>query len=865
MPFVIEYLLKVSFTLALVYLFYQFVLRRLTFYNWNRWYLVGYSLLAFIIPFMNITDFLFRHELQQSPVVQMVPSFSGSDVIGGNAVQEWTMKDIVWIVFAAGVLFMVVRLLVQIASLYKLHRKATLLHEDGMKLFHVEAEIIPFSFHNAIYINRNLHNSAELKEIIKHEFVHIKQKHSIDIFIGELLCIVLWFNPFAWLMRRAMRQNLEFIADHNVLQNGMDKKQYQYLLLKVIGNQQFSVTANFNFSSLKNRIAMMNKIKSARMQLIRFLFVLPLLAVLLLAFREKINSTSPANEHDNTVTIAGMVVDADTYTPVANALLRVNGKNISVTTDAQGYYKIKIPFENKPLQFLVEVEANGYKAMQSKENWGNFYEAPIYQAYGKTIEFFGLSKKPGDHSFSTIAGSSTFEEGLDYTNVLIALGEVRKQQTDPNYWTKDTIPDHQLPANVRQVEVKKENGEEKVIIKLKNGNVEIFDLKDAKQKELFEKKYGYAILPPPPPAAPSLPSKEQWIMAGNKDIMSMSLTKQNGQNKVEIKFKNGKVESYDLNDPKQKNAFENKYGELKEPPPPSALIEMPVAVEPPVATVSIITAPSPGSSAIGTTAPTPPSAVSIQEVAVAPAQPVVLNSKGYYVSIADNNGECVVIIKDRNKKIMEAVKLTDWNANEEKYEKKYGSLPLPPPPPPPVPAVNGTVTGTVKVSVIEDKVLPGGTYKVYGTVAPLYVVDGKVMENGNINSIDPNTIEHVNIIKGTRATTLYGDKGVNGVVEVKTKNTVITGKVNPALNFTTKGTGGFPSGALYVINGKETSEKEAKELNPDLISSISVLKGESAIAAYGEKGRNGAILIITKTKAATNKLDVKEKISLKPE
>src|SRR5438067_2739132 len=82
-----------------------------------------------------------------------------------------------------------------------------------------------------------------------------------------------------------MRQNLEFIADQQVLQTGLDRKQYQYLLLKVTGVNAFSIASNFNFSSLKKRIAMMNKTKSAKVHLIRFLFILPLLVVILLAFR----------------------------------------------------------------------------------------------------------------------------------------------------------------------------------------------------------------------------------------------------------------------------------------------------------------------------------------------------------------------------------------------------------------------------------------------------------------------------------------------------------------------------------------------------------------------------------------------------
>jgi hypothetical protein len=109
----------------------------------------------------------------------------------------------------------------------------------------------------------------------------------VDVVFAELLCIVNWYNPFVWLMRYSIRQNLEFVADQKVLGSGVDRKGYQYHLLKVVGDPAYRLANNFNFSSLKKRIIMMNKIKSARVHLVKFLFVLPLLGVLLVAFRNR--------------------------------------------------------------------------------------------------------------------------------------------------------------------------------------------------------------------------------------------------------------------------------------------------------------------------------------------------------------------------------------------------------------------------------------------------------------------------------------------------------------------------------------------------------------------------------------------------
>jgi hypothetical protein len=158
----------------------------------------------------------------------------------------------------------------------------------------VDQPIIPFSFGRAIYLNPRLHTEKEYEEIILHEYVHVCQRHTVDILVAELLCIVSWFNPFSWMIRHCIRQNLEFIADRQVLASGLDRKAYQYHLLKVVGEPRYRLANNFNFSSLKKRIVMMNKSKSAKLHLFKFLFIVPLLGVLLVAFRDKVDIHLPA-------------------------------------------------------------------------------------------------------------------------------------------------------------------------------------------------------------------------------------------------------------------------------------------------------------------------------------------------------------------------------------------------------------------------------------------------------------------------------------------------------------------------------------------------------------------------------------------
>lgn len=295
MPTIIQYLLKLTVSAAVIYAFYYLVLRRLTFYNLNRWYLSGYTLLCFVIPFINITQIASKADekipaLNYIPVVQNINNYMlpAMNDIEHHSFSIW---DAILPMLAIGSVILLVKLAVQMISFMHMKRNARLISDKDSAIYHVDGQIMPFSFGRSIYLNKNMHSDKELGEIIMHEYVHVKQLHSADILIAELFCVVNWFNPFAWFIRHSIRQNLEFIADDNVVRSGINKKDYQYHLLKVVGIPQYRIANQFNFSSLKKRIIMMNRAKSAKIHLLKFMFILPLLAVTLMAFRSEIANT----------------------------------------------------------------------------------------------------------------------------------------------------------------------------------------------------------------------------------------------------------------------------------------------------------------------------------------------------------------------------------------------------------------------------------------------------------------------------------------------------------------------------------------------------------------------------------------------
>lgn len=673
----LPYLVKLSISLALVYLFYQLVLRRLTFYNWNRWYLLVYSVLAFLIPFINVYPVLEKNNWSKYEVLNYIPVVNTQpNVVIRESNITWSYYDWSLLFIVAGIIVMLIRLLIQQLSFWRIRRASKLLIDGMVRVYQVDKDIIPFSYGNSIFVNPAQHSQEELKEIIRHEFIHVKQKHTMDILWAEWVCILNWYNPFAWLLRFAIRQNLEFIADNKVLQNGINKKEYQYLLLKVIGISHFSIAPQFNFSSLKKRIAMMNKMKSGKVHLIKFLFIVPLVAILLLAFRKQWDQPSPA------------------------------------------------------------------------------------------------------------------------------INEITLLQ-------EDTIP----PAARKPVR----------------------------------------------PAKPKMP----------EDVSSIDID----NNMATVKRKNGQTEKYDLDKPAEKAAFEKKYGEILPPPPPPAPGETPSPASPPDPPTPPI-APAPGLPPSPAAPPLPP----IKKRA---------NAKGYVITIADNQGECVVIVKDKDQKIVKAMTLTEWNENEEENTSKYGEIPPPPPPPkhlrpidpvkgkmskensypvpPDVPAPapgidNGIIVAPSPGSFLEKPLNKPNTpnkhsgrwNEISSDPEPLIIIDGIQQPPGQhtLDKIDQNNIERIDVLKGASAKELYGEKGHSGVVSITTKK--YAQRVNESNKI--KLNGNVPTGkmdnfnGLYIIDGKEYNTKEYNDLNPEAmnIETVNVFKGESATKLYGDKGKDGVIVITTR-------------------
>lgn len=279
MPDIFIYLIKANLAIVLFYLGYRLLLRKLTFYHLNRFYLLFALLFSALYPLVNIRAWFAEAQVPVSEVIYVLPEWEVASV---DQFDPWLYVSIlVWSV----AVFFGFRFVVRLCSLWHIHRQSSPAQWRLFRYRQVFRRVSPFSFWRTIYLNPQLHGQHELEDIFHHEQVHIDELHTLDVLLAEVFSVLCWFNPGAWFMRHAVRENLEFITDRRVLQSGMDKKAYQYSLLKA-GTAQYNpaLASNFNLKSIKRRIAMMNSGHSSRLHLSKYLFVIPTIALSVLVF-----------------------------------------------------------------------------------------------------------------------------------------------------------------------------------------------------------------------------------------------------------------------------------------------------------------------------------------------------------------------------------------------------------------------------------------------------------------------------------------------------------------------------------------------------------------------------------------------------
>ena len=282
----LAYFLKVNVAIVLFYAFYRLFFYKDTFFGWRRTALLCFFAVSAAVPLLNIQTWI----TEQEPMVAMADLYASVVLpeltIGTEAAPtDWKsiLSEYANIAYWGIVALLMIRLIMQLAGIIHLACRCRKVQIGNTNIHLFPKADGPFSFFHWIFIHPSSHTEEEFNEILTHEQTHARQWHSIDVIISELVCIFCWCNPFAWLMKREIRTNLEYMADARVLENGYDSKTYQYHLLG-LSHQKAAATIynSFNVLPLKKRIKMMNKKRTKEIGRTKYLMFLPLAALLMI-------------------------------------------------------------------------------------------------------------------------------------------------------------------------------------------------------------------------------------------------------------------------------------------------------------------------------------------------------------------------------------------------------------------------------------------------------------------------------------------------------------------------------------------------------------------------------------------------------
>lgn len=306
-----EYLLKSSALIAVFYICYILFLQRETFFDANRWFLFLGLITSILFPLLVI------------PIYVDMPATTngGFSVIATTAQTtpepSFDLTTLTLWVYAIGVSFFLGRLLIQFLSLMKLINKNDKEKSGKYTYIRTSEPLSPFSFFKWIVFNPKLFSEKELELILQHEKIHASQLHSIDTVLVDLATALFWFNPFIWLYRKVLKQNLEFIADQHTQKQSKNDERYQKLLLKTsLPEQNLNIVNTFYNSSIrlklfgkqitlfntlgqvKKRIVMLHKSKSNLLNTWKYSIVVPLLVIFAMTFNTEIIAQTTVAEKE---------------------------------------------------------------------------------------------------------------------------------------------------------------------------------------------------------------------------------------------------------------------------------------------------------------------------------------------------------------------------------------------------------------------------------------------------------------------------------------------------------------------------------------------------------------------------------------
>ena len=366
------YDLKVAVCIVVFYMFYRLLLSKETFHRVNRIVLLSTAVLSFILPLCVIT-------MHETVVVQRIPQVVVGDIeasvlaepVSTIPLWQWTAV----LLYIVGAVLMLCKTFWSIGKVVLLIRRSEQhpLTDGVIVCVTGNTALTPFSWMHYIVMNRSDYDLQDAA-ILAHERGHIRMHHSYDVVLVDILTALQWFNPAMWMLRADLRAIHEYEADAAVLSQGINARQYQYLLItKATGIGGYSIANGISHSTLKNRITMMLHKKSQASRLLKLLALLPIVGTALALNAETVTDVvydqpqknpvaqpasttsqpmglnevvvieqAPAVQQDTkTYTIRGVVKDKEKKDAIVGAVIRISGSKLGTVTDRNGEFSLE--------------------------------------------------------------------------------------------------------------------------------------------------------------------------------------------------------------------------------------------------------------------------------------------------------------------------------------------------------------------------------------------------------------------------------------------------------------------------------------------------------------------------------------------
>ena len=359
----INYILQIVLFQALFLAVYDFFLQKETFFKWNRFYLLLTPILSFIIPLLKFESV--QKAVPKAYIEQLPTVFLNPQIVIEQTTQSGSTLNYLAIAFYAGLSIFTFLFLIKLRKIFQLISSNKVLKKENFSLVLLENKQSAFSFFNYIFVHKHLLENEDL-HIIKHELIHCKQKHTLDLLLFEVLKIVFWFNPMIYVYQKRITVLHEYISDAEVV-NETDKNTYfNKLLAETFNVENISfINQFFKHSLIKKRIVMITKEKSQKMKQLKYLLIVPLLLGMLIyssctdAAKDELLEMESILQQNEEITEGKYFDTKDGKVFVGKNLAGTVVHIDDYSDDEKEMYNKTSSIENSIFEFLVVIDNNG--------------------------------------------------------------------------------------------------------------------------------------------------------------------------------------------------------------------------------------------------------------------------------------------------------------------------------------------------------------------------------------------------------------------------------------------------------------------------------------------------------------------------